>query len=470
MLATIKIPETLSVFERALAAGVLFYGAVVFCLPVEVLEDVAYPWWASKIRIGNVLLHELLFLVWIALYGSRFVLRALLNGGIPTRQAALWLIALALWCGVISLATPLPLQDLGRSLRLLLYAVMLLAVVRWTRRMGNFPLLMLILGFFTGTIINLVVSFQNPLIVNEVMRLSGQNTPGVAMGIAIHLSAWLFFHTSRRAVQTAAVIAAIVFAFGCGISYSRIGWFAGGLGLIAWVYILIAARPRERKEKLRLKKTRRVWIPLLALGMAALLTSPLAQENLQWIQTLAEQKFSGLKGGGDVGRVAYVQGVAEILLKYPLGVGYSGFFDAMTATAVYRSGKANKEESLDANPHATFLWYASAGGIPGGFMAMAVFIMLLNSMRFGLLSAMGRPGLVLFALVALPFLLIGLTVTYLLNSIILFVPAGIAAGWGWTRRVGSAEKRGVPPTWTAGASVEEPIRHKTLLMSPDIRN
>ena len=455
MPATIKVPQNFGAFERSLAAGVLFYGAVVFCLPVEigwpfVSEDVVFPWWATKIGIGNVLLHELLFFVWIALYGWRFVLRALLNRGVPTRQAALWLIALALWCGVISLASPLPLQDLGRTFRLLFYAAQLFAVVRWTRQTGNFPLAMLVLGFFTGTVINLVISIQNPFIVNGAMRLFGQNTPGVAMGIAIHLSAWLFFRTRHGVVQIFAVIATLVFALGCGMSYSRIGWFAGALGVVAWAYILIAARPREREERLLLKKTRRVWVPLLALGLAALLTSPIVLESLQLIETLIQQKASG-EEYGDVGRAAYVEGVAEILLKYPLGVGYSGFLDAMTRTEVYHSGRANEEDSLEANPHAAFLWYASAGGIPGGVMAIAVFLMLLNSMRFGLLSAMGRPGLILFVLAAFPFLLIGLTVTYLLNSIILIVPAAIAAGWGWTRWADGAEKTNSGSTYTAVA-------------------
>jgi len=440
MPTAIKIPFTISPPERVLVAFILFYGAVVPCLPVTVLEDVVFPWWATTLGIGNVLLHEFLFLVWIALYGARFVLRALLNGGIPTRQAALWLIALALWCGVISLAAPLPLQDIGRTFRLLLNAALLFAVVRWTRQTGNFPLGMIILGFFTGTIINLVMSFQNPLIVNEVMRLSGQNTPGVAMGIAIHLSAWLFFRTSHRTVQVFSVIATLAFAFGCGISYSRIGWFAGALGLIAWAYILIAARPRERTEKLRLRKTRRVWVPLLAIGLAALLTTPLAQENLQWIQILAEQKFDSKTGSEDsnVSRASYFVGVAEILIKHPFGVGYSGFFDAMTATDTYRSGRAATEEGYDANPHSAFLYYASAGGIPGAIMVIAVFIMMLNSMRFGLVSALGRPGMAFFALAAPAFLLIGLTVPYLLNSTILIVPTAIAAGWGWSRRVEQA--------------------------------
>ena len=435
----IKIPDKISAPERFLAGFVLFFSAVLFCLPVPPSEEVAtlYPWWGQRIAIGNVQLHELIFVVWFALYGRRFVPRALFNGGIPTRQAAIWLIVLALWCGLMSLTTPLPLLDVGRTFRLLLNVVLMFAIVRWTRQTGEFPLGMLILGFLIGTVINFVLSFQYPLIVYETMRLSGQNTPGVAMGIAIHLSAWLFFRASHHKLQAFAVFTALVFVFGCAMSYSRIGWFAGGLGLIAWVYVLVAARPRERSERLRLKKARWVWFPLLVLGLVALLNLPLAQENLQRIQTLVEQKFGSdsVAKMSNVQRTSYLEGVSEILMKHPLGVGYSGFFDAMTATEIYRSGRAATEWDYTANPHSGFLYYASAGGIPGGVMVIAVFVMLLNAMRFGLASAMGRPGLVLFVLVALPFLVIGLTVPYIFNSVIVIAPAAIAAGWGWTQRV-----------------------------------
>lgn len=431
--AKITFRHIRSGFELSLIAFVLFYSALAFCLPVPQSEAVAlaYPWWAFRIGIGNVVLHELLFMVWIALFGSRFVLRTLLNRGIPTRQAAHWLIALAIWCGLISLTTPLPLQDLGRSFRLLLNVALMFAAVRWTLKMGNLPLEMFILGFLVGTIINLVISFQYPLIVNGAMRLSGQNTPGVAMGIAIHLSAWLFFHTNQRKTQTLAVITAILCAFGCGISYSRIGWFAGAFGFMAWAYILIAARQRERIDNMRLKKTRRMWLPFLAFGLIVIVASSPGQENLRWIQTLVVQKlFSGGRAG-DAHRASYFVGVAEIISKTPWGVGYSGFFDAFKATEIYRSGKVPKEVDYEANPHSAFLYYASAGGIPGAIMTIAVFVMLLNSMRCGLVSAMDRLGIVLFVCAVPPFLLIGLTVPYIFNSVILIVPVAIASGWGW---------------------------------------
>jgi hypothetical protein len=88
-------------------------------------------------------------------------------------------------------------------------------------------------------------------------------------------------------------------------------------------------------------------------------------------------------------------GTLEIVLRYPLGVGYSGFYDAMSATDIYRFGRANAEESVaDANPHATFLWYSTAGGLPGGILSIIVFVALLNDLRRGLNSTFGLPGLI----------------------------------------------------------------------------
>lgn len=436
-----RIPNWKYILERTLFAFILFYSALTFCLPVPFSEQIAqqYPWWAIKISIGNVQLHEILFLGWLAFYGGRSVLRSLLFGGIPARQSAIWLIALALWCGLVSLSAPMPWQDIGRTFRLLLGAALLLAVVRWTRQSGNFPLEMLIFGFFIGTIINLIISFQYPFIVNGMMRLSGQNTPGVAMGVAIHLTAWLFFRSGHLKVQAFALCATLVFAFACAISYSRIGWIAGGLGLIVWAYILlVGAQPLDYRQQQRMKRLRLALVPLLFVSLVIAPMSNLVQDGLQWAQALVEQKTSRQDESDGI-RFAYFIGTTEIVSRYPLGVGYSGFYDAMTATDVYRSGNAAEEDSpADANPHATFLWYATAGGIPGGLMVLMVFVMLLNSLRFGLTSAMGHPGLILFAFAALSFLLIGSTVPYLLNSIILIVPAGIAAGWGWTQRVEQA--------------------------------
>lgn len=435
-----------TLFEWTLLSIVLFYGAVVFCLPVPPSEEIIFPWWANRIGFGNIVFHEMIFCVWISVYGSHFVFRRLLNGGFPMRQAAICLICLAAWCGLVSLFSPLPLQDFARSLRLLLFAVMLIAVIRWVRQTREWPLLILCMGFLTGTVINLVMSFENPFIVNETMRLLGQNTPGVGMAIAIHLAAWLYFVSSNRVFQFIAITTALVCAFGCGISFSRIGWLSGIMGLTAWLYVLFIARPLHFADRIRVRHTRRIWVPVIGLAAVVAFSSSTVQENIEWVQSLVQQKeWTG--GESNQSRMSYFFGVAEIVALNPLGVGYSGFYDAMRATAVYNAGEAAEESSLDANPHSGFLYYASAGGVIGGGLSLALFLLLLRNMRIGLVSSIGSPGKILFNLIALPYLLIGLTVPYIFNSIILIVPAAIAAGWGWSHRSpSSVQLRSNPPT------------------------
>ncbi|THB73261.1 MAG: hypothetical protein D6B28_04085 [Gammaproteobacteria bacterium] len=426
-----------NIIDSSLAAVIIFYGALVFCLPVPHSYEVVslYPWWSKKIGFGNIQLQELLFIVWFFLVGFKFEYRTLLKGGIPTRQAGVWLISLALWCGLISLTAPLPWIDTGRTFRLLLNVALMFAVVRWTKKSGNMPLTMLVLGFFTGTIINLIISFRFPLIVNETMRLSGQSTPGVAMGIAIHLSAWLFFTSKQTSIKIFSFCSALVFSMACSISYSRVGWFAGGLGLIAWGYVLLIAKPKDRTQKKYLKILRILLVPAFFASLAIAQKSQLIQESLHWVTSLIEQKVSG-PGESDSIRWAYVEGTMEIILRSPQGVGYSGFYDAMIETDIYSSGKAAEEESANsANPHATILWYITAGGIPGGIISIMVFLLLLNSLRIGLRISLGSPGRVLFFLILFPFIVISLTVPYLFNSTILIVPTAIAAGWGWRNKI-----------------------------------
>lgn len=427
-----------SLVEYFLIAFILLYAGIRFTLPVPYNEDISslYPWWAKTISFGNVILYELVFILWLALFGGKYILRALLNAGLPGREPAVWLLFFALWVGVISLSGPLVLQDIGRTLRLLLNVALILAAFRWARQDGVTAMLWLILGFLIGTIINFVISFQHPLIVAGIMRLSGQNTPGVAMGIAIHLSAWVFLMTTQQLTRALMLFASLLFLFGAAISYSRIGWGVSVFGSIAWAYVLAVANPRYFEQIRALRKSRRYLLPMLGMSIITMFVVLDGYQLVGWISALLDQKLgSGRVIGGDQSRWAYVIGTLEILMQRPWGVGYSGFFDAMTNTAIYRSGAASPEVGYGANPHASFLFFATAGGVPGFLMGLVVFILLLNTMRVGLRSAIGRPGIVLFWLIVFPYFVIGMTVPYLLNSVILIVPASIASGWGWMRRV-----------------------------------
>ncbi len=434
---TILVIKTSRV-EKFLIAIILLYAGIAFTLPVPYNQDLfaIYPWWAKKISFGNVLLYELLFIFWIALFGGKYVYRVLLNAESPVRNSAVWLMLFAIWVGIISLSSPLVIQDIGRTLRLLLNVALLLAAARWAQLGGASPMLWLIYGFLIGTSINLLISFQSPLIIAGNMRLSGQNTPGVAMGIAIHLSVWVFLIASKQITKFLMLIASLIFLFGTAISYSRIGWSAAAFGCMAWLYVLLKANPRYLDQTIPLRKSRKYLLPLVGMGLIVLFIILDGHEIIKWISALADQKLGpdSQSKEGDAHRWAYVIGTLEILSQRPWGVGYSGFYDAMTITEIYRSGVASPELDYEANPHAAFLWFATAGGVPGFFLGVTVFLYLLNNMRVGLSSAIGRPGMILFCLIIFPYLVIGMTVTYLLNSVILLVPAALAAGWGWAQR------------------------------------
>lgn len=369
--------QNVSILESILIALILFYAGVRFALPVPYNEDIdaLYPWWAKTISLGNILLYELLFMLWLALYSGMYVLKVFLNGGSPGRQSAVWLVCFAVWGGIISLTAPLVIQDLGRTLRLLLNAALIIASVRWARKDGVYSMLWLVLGLLIGACINLLMSFQFPLIVAGNMRLSGQNTPGVAMGIAIHLSAWAYVMTVKQWLKVLMIIASSVFLFGTAISYSRIGWFAAVFGCIAWLYVLTLAKPRYFEQLKALRRSRRFFLPVFAFSLVSIFFLLDGYRIIEWIIALLEQKFGNASqiGQGDLYRWAYVMGTLEILAHSPLGVGYSGFFDAMTNTEIYRSGVASPEVGYEANPHASFLWFATAVGVPGFFMGMVIF-------------------------------------------------------------------------------------------------
>lgn len=405
------------------------------CLPVPYTEEVAklYPWWARRLDVGNVLVHELLFLFWLFCYGAKRVLSGLLFGT-PTRIAAVLLIALALWCGMISLLAPLPWLDIGRTLRLLVNAALMIAVATWGRQFGTLPLAAIVIGFLQGTVINLMMSFQYPLLIDGVMRLAGQNTPGVTMGVAIHLAAWWFYLSDRSRTKLLIILATFVFAFACAISFSRIGWFAGATGLLAWGAILCLAPYRSAAQQQQLRRVRRVLAPMLLALLAVIPITKTGQVSINWLSNLVAQKAS-YEGEGDQQRLTYLYGVIEIIAQHPLGVGYSGFYGAMANTAAYRSPKAAVEESpADANPHSTFLWYAAAGGIPGLILSLAVFICLLGQIHYGLRAIFGGSGLILFGLIAATYWVMGLSVPYLLSNIILIFPAAFLVGLGQLRR------------------------------------
>jgi hypothetical protein len=420
--------------EKLLIAAILFYSGLVFCLPVhptsEWAETISYPWWASRIQFNLIILNEGLFIIWLLLFGGRFVLRNTLNkSGIPTRQAAICLIFLGVWCGVVSVVLDFSTitQNIGRTVRLILLAFMMIAVVKWARSLGTFVLLVFVFGILVGTVINLIISIQNPFILWGSFRLHGQNTPGVWMGLAAHLSAWLFALSDNVKTKLFSATTLFVCGFACLLSFSRIGWILLGLGLVSWFVILLI------KMKSNNRKSAVLSIFLLCIPLSMLISSTQFSGVASDVIKLVNQKsWTGNDSNSE--RSSYIYGTTEIVLKNPLGVGYSGFYDAMIETEVYKSGVAAREtRPKESNPHMTFLWYASTGGILGSLLSIALFYLLARIIKINLFRLFGRTGLVLSTCFIGSMLMIGVTVPYLFNSLIFYLPVAIIAGLATSR-------------------------------------
>lgn len=420
--------------EHLLIAAILFYSGLVFCLPVHPTstwaETMTYPWWASRIQFNLIILNEILFIIWLLLFGGRFVLRNILNRlGIPTRQAAICLIFLGVWCGVISVILDFSTitQNIGRTVRLILLAFMMIAAVKWARSIGTFVLVVFVFGILVGTVINLIISIQNPFILWGSFRLHGQNTPGVWMGLAAHLSAWLFALSDNIKTKIFSAVTLFVCGFGCLLSFSRIGWTMLGLGLVSWFVILIV------KTKSNNKKNTVLAIFILCIPLSMLISSPQFSGIASDVIKLVNQK-TWIGSDSNSERSSYIYGTTEIVLKNPLGVGYSGFYDAMIETEVYKSGVAAREtRPKESNPHMTFLWYASTGGILASLLSIALFYFLARIININLLRLFGRPGVILSTCFIGSMFMIGVTVPYLFNSVIFYLPVALIAGLASSR-------------------------------------
>ena len=120
-------------------------------------------------------------------------------------------------------------------------------------------------------------------------------------------------------------------------------------------------------------------------------------------------------------RFSYFIATSDIISKHSLSVGYQGFYDAMVETDIYKSSIAATELiQKESNPHLTFLWYTSTGGIIGAGLSIMLMLLLLRIIKIDNYSAFGRTGFVFFSLIAGSMCLIGLTVPYLFNSTIFF--------------------------------------------------
>lgn len=407
------------------AAAISFIAGWYLCLPES--EFVELPIWARKIAVGpNVLIHEALFAAFLTVGGLGLILRSAIRERYLTLAPAITVVLLALWCGTASLLAPLPAHDLGRSARLVTMSLFLLGVTHWA---ASNPLLVLrafLLGLIGGSAINLLLTFQNPVVAGLIPRLLGQNAPGPPMGIAVNLAAWLILLSRSRRDTLLALSAALICGVGAAISYSKTGMLAAIMGFVSIALVSGRVSPSKRGRLLI------ITLFGIVLGAASYVNGP---RGIQILGAFTEMVREKVESASDESvsiqqRVSYWKGVTEIATKHPFGVGFSGFRDAMMRTDAYATGLAADETLVgpaDSNPHAFFLYYLSAGGFVGGLLAAGALVLLGVAMVRGL-GMYGPTGALLALFCCVAYFVLATSIPYMLNSGVMLIPAGIAAG------------------------------------------
>lgn len=171
----------------------------------------------------------------------------------------------------------------------------------------------------------------------------------------------------------------------------------------------------------------------LLLGSAAYFRTEQGNAMLGGFSVMMEEKLASAQVEESASmqeRLSYFKGVGEIMIEYPIGVGYSGFRDAMMRTRAYQTGRAADEGPIpasDSNPHAFVLYYASAGGAIGGVLALLTLVLLCRAVLIGL-GNYGRSGVLLGVFAVAAYFVLATSISYLLNSGILLIPAAVTAG------------------------------------------
>jgi len=269
--------------------------------------------------------------------------------------------------------------EFGESIRLILFGFFLIWLERSAIRFGTeFCLRCIIFGLAIGGVVNIFFSFQTSSTVGIIPLLIGQAGPGPPLGLLVIISAWAYSITTKNLSKTIYVITCIIGIYGGISSWSKISLLLIAVGLIPWA-ILILSRPRKIKIVL--------IILILSIGLIFKNDSSISEikDSVdQIISTKLSYEDHNLndpdsKIWGE--RFVFHIAVLEIVASHPLlGVGYAGFGTAYKETAASKMQHAYNDEfdqiqSSQSNPHSTWLYYASANGIPG---LLLVFFWMLN--------------------------------------------------------------------------------------------
>jgi hypothetical protein len=409
--------------EKSWAAAILFMNGWFFALPVA---ESGLPIWLTAVQlVHGVFLHEVLFLGYLVFF---LVTRGayLPSFGYSVRRVAFLIAGLGALGVLSALANFRPVKEFIGAGRYFLLAIYFLASIYWAKKYGpTFVLRNLLLGIVGSGAMTLLFTFTSgrPLL-GGLPMLMGQNGPGGYMGIGVVLGAWLMMERKTLLDATIAVAACVIGVFGASISFSKLAMLMAGSGVIGWAFVIF--------RNLNLRHSRR-WsaVMLAALTVIVWMNREAVDRYLEGVNRFIELKFVHLDYNSVGQRSQYFSITNEILWNHPLlGVSYGGFYDAASATKAYQSLRSAKEDPEagargETNPHSSFLYYASANGLPG--LAVAIFFFFTALRIFGrALSRRGIAGIVLWGCLAFGYLIFGLTLPTLFNTSILYLPIAFA--------------------------------------------
>jgi O-antigen ligase len=410
-------PVTINYFLRTM---VLFVGAYNMALP-------DYLWARPYMVTHGVFLDNMLVVVcvgWMLVSGQA---RLIASSGFARWCAGL-LCTLGL-VGVLSTAINSErVADYGQALRHCYYAVWLSLAVHWKFRLHATALLRpFVFGAVVGGLVNLYYTIADPWqTLLGIPTLRSQNGAGGFLAVVTGLAAWLMAVREKRSDAWLAAVALVLCFFATAISYSKTAILICSFGLTAWLALYFRS----------LLRLRTAWIALGLLmvgGCVALTTKERFSESVTAVKRTIEIKFTNLDITDKYSlgaRFQYFFGVKEIVEENPLlGVGYSGFYDAITQTQTYRSGVMVDEDPEagtqgQSNPHNTFLLYASANGVPGFLLATGIYL----SIVFQMIFMYPKDRVLRFIMVCLAgaYFIYGMTLPTLLNTPVMFIAAAMA--------------------------------------------
>ncbi len=410
--------------ETALAFAIPFIGGYNPTLPNR--------GWASAVQVVHaVYIDNALLILYL---GAMFLIPA--RSLRVSRRSNVFeiasLTALLAALGLISAGVnPNRFGDVGEPLRVLLYSAYLVVAVYWAQtRDATFVLRAYLIGICVGGLLNIYYSTVEPyLIIGFVPALRSRNVAGGFLGVAVCLSAWLMVVGRRRLDHVVAILSALVGLGASAMSFSKTAMMIAALGALAWFALIVRGFAKVPGRAL-------AFGLVGAAAVAVVAASPAARDS-QYVASIGDAidvKFGNLSledRGSTQERYQYLWGVLDIAMEHPLtGVGPGGFYDAIVRTPTYKSGVMAEEDPdgrLDGstNPHNTFLFYTSANGVPGLIVALLIFGTFLR-LVWRTLDGAGVSGRLVWAFIAVGYLVYAMTLPNMLATSVLFLPAAAA--------------------------------------------